>query len=70
MIIRGSIGIVSQMRRAAVSIGANIAEGAARQSRKEFMYFFTAVPLTRFRHIREACAGLRAGTEQRLSGIQ
>ncbi|MCH8080735.1 MAG: four helix bundle protein [Proteobacteria bacterium] len=36
-----TFGIVSQMRRAAVSIGANIAEGAARQSRKEFMYFLS-----------------------------
>ena len=32
-------GITSQMKRAAVSIGANIAEGAARQSRKEFIHF-------------------------------
>ena len=32
-------GIISQMRRAVVSIGANIAEGAARQSKKEFTYF-------------------------------
>ena len=36
-----TFGIVSQMIRAAVSIGANIAEGAARQSRKEFMYFLS-----------------------------
>jgi len=36
-----TFGIVSQMRRAAVSIGANIAEGAARQSRKEFMCFLS-----------------------------
>ena len=36
-----TFGIVSQMKRAAVSIGANIAEGAARQSRKEFMYFLS-----------------------------
>ena len=36
-----TFGIVSQMRRAAVSIGANIAEGAARQSRKEYMYFLS-----------------------------
>ena len=32
-------GIISQMRRSAVSIPANIAEGAARQTRKEFIHF-------------------------------
>ncbi len=32
-------GIISQMRRAAVSIPANIAEGAARQTKKEFQQF-------------------------------
>ena len=32
-------GLVSQMRRAAVSIPSNIAEGAARQTRKEFFQF-------------------------------
>lgn len=34
-----SYGIISQMRRAAISYPSNIAEGAARYSRKEFIQF-------------------------------
>lgn len=34
-------GLVSQMRRAAVSIPSNIAEGYQRQSRKEYMQFLS-----------------------------
>lgn len=32
-------GLVSQLKRASVSVSANIAEGAARQTRKEFKQF-------------------------------
>ncbi len=35
-----SYGLTSQMRRSAVSYSSNIAEGAARASRKEFIHFW------------------------------
>jgi len=34
-------GLVSQMRRAAVSVSSNIAEGQARQGRREFIQFLS-----------------------------
>ena len=34
-------GLTSQIRRASVSVPSNIAEGAARGSRKEFIHFLT-----------------------------
>jgi four helix bundle protein len=34
-------GLISQMRRAAVSIPSNVAEGAGRDSAKEFQYFLS-----------------------------
>jgi len=38
-IVRERYGLVDQMRRASVSVPSNITEGAARQTRKEFINF-------------------------------
>ncbi len=39
--VREQFGLISQMRRAAVSIPSNIAEGQARQGTREFMQFLS-----------------------------
>ncbi len=33
-------GIISQLKRASISVSSNIAEGASRKSQKEFSHFF------------------------------
>ena len=41
---KGLYSLTNQIRRAAVSVTSNIAEGAARSSRKEFIQFFIRSP--------------------------
>ncbi len=38
-------GIIAQMQKASVSIPSNIAEGAARKSRKEYLHSFFITPV-------------------------
>ncbi len=65
-------GLVSQMRRAGVSIASNIAEGAARQGNKEFLQFLyiaigSASELDTQIEISKAA---RIGDNEKLSALQ
>lgn len=57
-------GIVSQMRRAAVSVPTNIVEGCARRTQKEFVHFL----VTAFASLREV--GYLIGLSHRLGMLK
>ena len=54
-----NFGLTSQMRRAAVSIASNIAEGSARYSRKEFAHFIEIATGSLFEVVTQAAIGRR-----------
>jgi len=51
-------GLTSQIRRASVSIPANIAEGAARNHSREFVQFLY-ISLARLQSLKPSCCWLR-----------
>ena len=54
-------GLTNQMRRAAVSISSNIAEGTARMSQTDFARFIEIAPGSVFEVISQAFVGRREG---------
>ncbi len=65
-------GMVAQMRRSAVSIASNIAEGAARQGTKEFIQFlFIAVGSANELDTQiEISKAIKMGAAERLDAVQ
>jgi len=64
-------GITSQLRRAAISVPLNLAEGAARQSDKEFIkfLFISEGSLSEIDTILEICRELDYFSEQKLQSL-
>ena len=62
-------GLVSQMRRAAVSVPSNIAEGSARQTRRESIKFYSIArgSLSELDTQLELCRALNMLSEERFS---
>src|SRR5437773_1140601 len=54
-------GLTNQMRRAAVSISSNIAEGTSRSSRSDFSRFIEIATGSVFEVVSQATIGLRQG---------
>jgi four helix bundle protein len=54
-------GLTSQVRRAAVSVSSNIAEGASRFSRNDFARFIEIATGSLFEVVSQAAVGLRQG---------
>jgi len=65
-------GLTSQVRRAAVSVPANIAEGAARNSDKQFAYFLSNAQGSASEAETELLIAYRLGylTEERFSALR
>ena len=54
-------GLTNQMRRAAVSVSSNLAEGSARMSRNDFARFIEIATGSLFEVVSQSAIGLRQG---------